>query len=130
MHFFKWLRDRSGTPSTVEVSCRELFEAAQEYQVRELCFWICANMVANAMGRCEFRTFRNGEEIQEKDYYLWNISPNVNQNATAFMHKLVARLYQDNEALIVNTIARSDMDALVVADSWEMPEEWPSRQNE
>lgn len=130
INFFKWIRDRSGTPSTVEVSCRELFEAAQEYQVRELCFWICANMVANAMGRCEFRTFRNGEEIQEKDYYLWNISPNVNQNATAFMHKLVARLYQDNEALIVNTLARNDMDALVVADSWETPEEWPSRQNE
>ena len=75
INFFKWIRDRSGTPSTVEVSCRELFEAAQEYQVRELCFWICANMVANAMGRCEFRTFRNGEEIQEKDYYLWNIAP-------------------------------------------------------
>ena len=98
--------------------------------MRELCFWICANMVANAMGRCEFRTFRNGVEVQEKDYYLWNISPNVNQNATAFMHKLIARLYQDNEALIVNTLAREDMDALVVADSWEIPEEWPSRQNE
>ena len=114
----------------VEVSCRELFEAAQEYQVRELSFWVCANMVANALGRCEFRTFRGHEEIQEKEYYLWNVSPNVNQNSSAFLHKLVARLYQNNEALIVNTLPRPDMDALVVADSWEEPDAWPSRQNE
>ena len=67
----------------MEVSCQELFEAAQEYQVRELSFWVCANMVANALGRCEFRTFRNHQEIQEREYYLWNVSPNVNQNSAA-----------------------------------------------
>ncbi|OUQ18612.1 hypothetical protein B5E80_17950 [Flavonifractor sp. An135] len=113
------------------MSCRELLEAAQEYQVRELCFWICVNMIANAIGRCEVRTFRGGEEIHERDYYLWNVSPNVNQNSTAFWRKLVARLYQDNEALIVPALTRADgMDALVVADDWAEPEEWPSRQNE
>ena len=67
---------------------------------------------------------------RSREYYLWNVSPNVNQNSSAFLHKLVARLYQNNEALIVNTLPRLDMDALVVADSWEEPEEWPSRQNE
>lgn len=130
INFFKWFRERTGTPTTVEVSCRELFEAAQEYQVRELCFWVCVNMVANAMGRCEVRTFRGGKEIREREYYLWNVSPNVNQNSTAFWHKLVARLYMDNEALIVNTLPREGLDALVVADSWSTPEEWPSRQRE
>ena len=73
--FFEWLRGDRGKGSTVEVSCRELFEAAQEYQVRELCFWICVNMVANAIGRCEFRTFRDGVELQDREYYLWNVSP-------------------------------------------------------
>ena len=110
--------------------CSNLLSAGIEYQLRELSFWICVNMVANAMGRCEFRTFRGGKEIQEKDYYLWNYSPNVNQNSSMFMHKLIANLYQDNEALIVNTLTRPEMDALVVADDWEDPEEWPSRQNE
>lgn len=129
--FFRFLQPKNGKVSTQEVSCRELFEAAQEYQVRELCFWVCVNMVANAIGRCEVRTFRGGEEIRERDYYLWNVSPNVNQNSTAFWHKLVARLYQDNEVLIVPTLTRPDgMDALVVADDWAEPEEWPSRQNE
>ena len=129
LNFFRWLLGGKNQ-GPVEVTCQELFQAAQEYQVRELSFWVCANMVANALGRCEFRTFRNHEEIQEREYYLWNVSPNVNQNSSAFLHKLVARLYQNNEALIVNTLPRLDMDALVVADSWEEPEEWPSRQNE
>lgn len=131
LNFFRWLRG-SGTspPKMVEVSCRELFEAAQEYQIRNLCFWICANMVANALGRCEFRTFRNHEEIQEREAYLWNVSPNVNQNSSAFLHKLVARLYETNEALIVEALPRGDIPSLVVADSWQQPEDWPSRQRE
>lgn len=128
LKFFEWLRGKSSSP--VEVSCQELIAAAQEYQIRNLSFWICANMVANALGRCEFRTFRNHEEVQDREYYLWNVSPNVNQNSSVFLHKLVARLYENNEALIVDTLARGELSSLVVADSWEDPEQWPSRQNE
>lgn len=130
INFWRWLTGGNQRAGPVEVSCRELFEAAQEYQVRELSFWVCANMVANALGRCEFRTFRSHREIQEREYYLWNVSPNVNQNSSMFLHKLVAKLYQDNEALIVDTLARGDLPSLVVADRWEAPENWPSRQNE
>ena len=51
LHFWRWLMgERGQRQDPVEVSCRELFEAAQEYQVRELSFWVCANMVANALG--------------------------------------------------------------------------------
>ena len=68
----------------------------------------------------EYRTLkgyklRDHREIQEREYYLWNVSPNVNQNSSAFLHKLVARLYQDNEALVVSTLPRGDLQALVVA---------------
>ena len=130
INFFRWLMGGEQRASPVEVSCRELFEAAQEYQVRELSFWVCANMVANALGRCEFRTFQGHREIQGVEYYIWNVSPNVNQNSSMFLHKLVAQLYQDNEALVVDTLARGDLPSLVVADSWQEPEQWPSRQNE
>lgn len=129
INFFRWLLG-SGKSEPIELTCKELFEAAQEYQIRELSFWVCANMVANALGRCEFRTYRNNQEIREREYYLWNVSPNVNQNSSAFLHKLVAKLYQDNEALVVNTMSRGDLDALVVADSWQRQDDWPSRQNE
>lgn len=115
---------------TVEIACAELMEAAQEYQVRELCFWICVNMIANALARCEFRTFRNGKEIHEKEYYMWNIEPNVNQNSTAFLHKLVAQLCQENEALIISSRQNGEIETLVVADDWEEPEEYPAKMNE
>lgn len=128
--WIKWLRERSGAVTTKEISCQELFEATQEYQIRELSFWVCVNMIANALARCEFKTFRKGEEVFEREHYLWNIEPNANQNSTAFLHKLVARLCQDNEALIVSTRRRDGYDALVVADDWQEPPEYPSKQNE
>ena len=129
-HFFKWLRGQDGKGENREIVCKELIEAAQEYQIRELSFWVCVNMIANALGRCEFRTYRNHEEVREGEYYMWNYSPNVNENSTMFLHKLIAKLYMHNEALIVETLPQKHTDALVVADSWDIPEAWPSRQNE
>ena len=129
--FWDWLSGgKARSPTTVEVSCRELLAAAQEFQLRDLSFWICANMIANAVGRCEFRTFRDGKEIREREHYLWNVEPNVNQNSTAFLHKLVAKLLVDGEALVISTRQREGYDALVVADAWLQNEDYPSRQNE
>lgn len=115
---------------TAEITCRELLEAAQEYQLRELAFWVCVDMVANAVGRCEFRTFRGGDEVKEWDYYLWNVEPNLNQNSSVFLHKLVAQLCKYNEALVVNPRQRDGHDTLVVADGWEIPEAAVTRMQE
>lgn len=132
LNFFKFLT-RNGKTEMREVTdlvCQELLDAALDYQVRELSFWCCVNFVANAIGRCEIRTFRQNKEIREREYYLWNVEPNVNQNSTAFWHKAVARLYQDNELLIVPVRRRDGMDAVAVADDWDEPEWTPTRQNE
>nr|UVX90193.1 MAG: portal protein [Bacteriophage sp.] len=129
--FWDWLSGgKARSPTTVEVSCRELLAAAQEFQLRDMSFWICANMIANAVGRCEFRTFRDGKEIREREHYLWNVEPNANQNSTAFLHKMVAKLLVDNETLVISTRQREGYDALVVADSWLQNGDYPSRQNE
>ena len=129
--FWDWLSGgKARSPTTVEVSCRELLAAAQEFQLRDMSFWICANMIANAVGRCEFRTFRDGKEIREREHYLWNVEPNANQSSTAFLHKMVAKLLVDNEALIISTRQREGYDALVVADAWLQNGDYPSRQNE
>lgn len=131
LNFWKWLAGgKARSPTTVEIACRELMAAAQEFQLRDMSFWICANMIANAVGRCEFRTFRGGKEIREREHYLWNVEPNVNQNSTAFLHKLVAKLLTDGEALVISTRQREGYDALVVADSWLPNGDYPSRQNE
>ncbi len=129
--FWDWLSGgKARSPTAVEVSCRELLAAAQEFQLRDMSFWLCANMIANAVGRCEFRTFRDGKEIREREHYLWNVEPNANQNSTAFLHKLVAKLLVDNEVLVISTRQREGYDALVVADAWLRNGDYPSRQNE
>lgn len=129
--FWDWLSGgKARSPTTVEVSCRELLAAAQEFQLRDMSFWICANMIANAVGRCEFRTFRGDKEIREREHYLWNVEPNVNQNSTAFLHKLVAKLLVDGETLVISTRQREGYDALVVADSYMLNGCYPSKQNE
>lgn len=131
LNFWKWLAGgKARSPTTVEITCWGLMAAAQEFQLRDMSFWICANMIANAVGRCEFRTFRDGKEIREREHYLWNVEPNVNQNSTAFLHKLVAKLLTDGEALVISTRQREGYDALVVADSWLPNGDYPSRQNE
>ena len=71
LNFWKWLAGgKARSPTTVEITCRELMAAAQEFQLRDLAFWTCANMIANAVARCEFRTFRGGKEIQEREHPL------------------------------------------------------------
>lgn len=126
----KWIRGAVGKSKIEEVTCQELLAAGEEYRVRELAFWCCVNMIANAVGRCDFRTFRDNKEIREREHYLWNVEPNTNQNSTAFLHKMVARLYQDNEALIIPTRRRDGIEGIVVADDWQDPPDYPSRQNE
>lgn len=127
----RWLRSAVGGNSKIEeVSCRELLAAAEEYRIRELAFHTCVSMISNAIARCDFRTYRNGKEVREREHYLWNVDPNVNQNSTMFLHKLVYTLYQNNEALIVPVRRRGGYDALVVADDWYVPDPQVTRQNE
>lgn len=87
--------------------------AMMDVYLRELAFWTCVNKIANAISKCEIKTYKNGKEVKEREYYLWNMEPNQNQNATAFFTKLIGQLYRNNEALVVEANQR-----LYVADSY------------
>lgn len=135
----RWIRSAVGGGRKIEeVTCRELLSAAEEYRVRELAFHTCVSMIANAIGRCDFRTYRKGQEVRERDFYTWNVEPNPNQNSTVFLHKLVYNLYSNNEALIVNAKWRKDdtgadpiyWPTFVVADDWQVPQPQVARKNE
>ena len=129
----KWLigkvfGDKNG--KTVEVPILELCEMAQEIQIRELAFNTCVNMIANAVGKCEFKTFVNHEPVKKREYYLLNYEPNINQNSTEFFHKLIYQLYRYNEALVISTKHRDGREMLVVADSFIPPLYYPAKMNE
>lgn len=113
-----------------EVQISELCQSTIEYRARELAFLSCVNLIANAIGRCVMRTYRDGAEIKEREYYMWNVSPSTNQSAPIFWHKLITKLFSDGEALVIFTRRRDGYDAAVVADSYMVPEHFPDKQDE
>jgi len=102
---------------SVPLSGQDLNIAIEQYSseihVREMAFWSATNLIANAISKCEFKTFMKGEEVKKQEYYLWNIEPNKNQNSSAFLHKLIAQLYRHNECLVIEQNGQ-----LHVADSF------------
>lgn len=119
MGLISWLASKFG--GTVPFSGAEVATAIEEYasevHIRELAFWSSVNMIANSVSKCEFKTFQNGKEVKEKEYYLWNIEPNKNQNSSGFMHKLIGQLYKNNECLVIQ-----ENEQLLVADSFNQKE--------
>lgn len=95
------------------ITDEEVRNAVYEIYLRELAFWTCVNKIANAVSKCEFKTFIGGKEQKGKEYYRWNYEPNQNQNAAGFIYKLIGQLYRNNEALVVEVGQQ-----MYVADSY------------
>ena len=128
--FWRWLVGGKNGGSTKEVTVEEMQAAAQELSVRVMAFQVCVNMIANAIGKCEFKTFKNKKPVKGAEYYMLNVEPNVNQNSSAFWHEAIHRLFTDNEVLIIGTKHRDGHEMLVVADTWDKPDKYPAKQNE
>lgn len=117
MGFISWLKEKlGGAPvplNDVGGLAAEYAELIGDIYIREMAFWSAVNLVANAVSKCEFKTFLNGKETQAREYYLWNLEPNKNQNSSAFLHKLIAQLYRKNECLVIEQNGQ-----LLVADDF------------
>lgn len=123
MSLFTWLKDKFGGGS-IPLSGENMSDYMNEYSlaigdiyIREMAFWSATNLMANAISKCEFKTYLKGDEVKKQEYYLWNIEPNKNQNSSAFLHKLIAQLYRHNECLVVEQNGQ-----LIVADSYSKKE--------
>jgi HK97 family phage portal protein len=95
----------------------ELFLLSLEYHYKKLAIDTCVSMIANTLSQCEFKTFENGKEKRGENYYLFNVEPNQNQNASEFMQSLVSKLIHNNEVLVI-----MQDDKFYVADSFDMTE--------
>lgn len=118
LNFKKWLLskliDGSEKVSPVEIEGQEFFNIMNDIYLRELAFWTCVNKIANAVSKCEFKTYYRHTAVKKAEYYLWNVQPNKNQNAPAFLTKLIGKLYRNNEALVIEVNGQ-----LFVADSFQ-----------
>ena len=116
LNFKSWLIEKLGGGQERAPSGefnKELYELVGETYVRELAFWSCVNLIANAISKCEFKTYYQGQEEKAEEYYRWNMQPNLNQSKSTFIHKLIAQLYRRNEALVIEQNGQ-----LLVADAF------------
>ena len=80
---------------------------------KALAFHLATSYIADTISKCEIKRFVKGEQVKDSFYYLFNVSPNINQNASELKTKLIHKLFKDNEALIFE-----DRGYLYVADSF------------
>ena len=109
--FLRWLFGSRDAPETV--TAEEMFQLYSETYVRELAFDSCVNLLANAVSKCEVKTYMNGKEQKGAEYYRWNYAPNPNQNSSAFWCKVIRKMYRNGSALVVESGGN-----LLAADSW------------
>ncbi|MDR0936633.1 MAG: phage portal protein [Oscillospiraceae bacterium] len=88
--------------------------------VRQLAFVAAIELIANAISKCEFETFEQGKEVKKEAWYRWNIEPNVNENSSEFLQKLITKLYSDGRALVIKASLLLPNTQYVVADDYEV----------
>lgn len=95
----RWLLSTGKKEFTLkEAMC---FELNSNIYYKELALNAAVNLISNGLSRAVFRTFEKGVQTKRNTYYLFNVQPNVNQNAADFMKELVYKLVYDNECLVI-----------------------------
>lgn len=87
---------------------------------KELALQIAISYIANSLSKCEIKTFENGDETKGLLYYLLNVSPNPNQNASQFINQVVENYFYNGHALVV-----MHNDKLYCADSFDIDDSNP-----
>lgn len=117
MGLISWLKEKLGgeiVPLNGDSALIDEYASlVGDIYIREMAFWSAVNLVANAVSKCEIKTFLERKEVKWREYYLWNLEPNKNQNSSVFLHKLIAKLYRNNECLVIEQNGQ-----LLVADDF------------
>ena len=86
--------------------------------IKILAFYIATSYITDTICKCEIKRFVNEKEVKDSLYYLLNVSPNINENASRFKKKFLLKLFFENEALIFE-----EKGNLYVADSFNKEEQ-------
>lgn len=92
----KWfpVKQRIG-PTTVCI------DIPAELYYKELALYTGITLISNAVAKSEIKTFVNGKEVQEEDYYLLNISPNPNQSSSQFWQDVITKVIREKDGAYV-----------------------------
>lgn len=115
MNFREWIVDFMGnTKSSNDKDVDTIVgEIKAEIYYKELALYTAITLIANAISKCEIKTYKNNKEVKEQLYYTLNISPNANQNSSQLWHKVIEKMVYDEKALVLDI-----NDKLYCADSF------------
>lgn len=98
-------------------------ESMDRVAFKSLALHIAISYIANTLSKCEIKVYESGKETKDKFYYLLNVSPNPNQNASQFINQIVENYFYNGEALIVQ-----HNDNLYCADSFDIEDTNPLKE--
>lgn len=119
--FVKNFLEKDITPATN--TAVNLEEQLQSIYQKELAIETAIGLIASAMSEVEIKTFEKDKEVKGEKYYILNVEPNINENASKLWHKAIRKMYREGRALVVNLQGK-----LYVADSYSV-DEYPIRGN-
>lgn len=96
----------------ITLTCTDELIAKVVY--KELALQTAINLISRAIGNSEFMTYERYKRQKADNYYLLNIEPNKNQNASEFWDEVISHLIYDGDTLIFQKASGE----LMVADSF------------
>lgn len=111
MGLLSWISGLFGDKTSITLTEYQTLSTSVFY--KRLAVETCIDLIANTLTRCEFQTFEKGKEKRGENYYLLNVQPNQNQNASEFIHSLINHLVMNNECLVI-----MQDNQLYIADGW------------
>lgn len=76
-------------------------EADERMAIDAYALFTVVHLIANLLSVCEYRTYRNGQEVFGAEWASLNVRPNHKQNAAEWKRELVARLLLSGEMLCI-----------------------------
>lgn len=105
--------DRFGADPT-PIDCEAVKKETEKLSLSMLAYSVGVNRIASTLAKAEFKTYKNGDEIREANYYRLNVAPNRNHDKVTWIKKLIHQLYWEGEALILK-----DGKQLIIAESFK-----------
>lgn len=119
-NLFNFLEKNVSTANIETIVAQQLENAA----FKELALHIAISYVANTLSKCEIKVYENFKEIKNEWYYLLNVQPNPNQNASEFMNQLIENYYYkpDGALCVLHN------DHLYCADNFDIEDDNPLKE--
>lgn len=109
INFLEFVKDflnpktKIGGKNVVEDSDIDLSNIKSQIYFKEVALYTAISYIANAISKCEIRTFVKGKEVKEEEYFILNYSANLNENSSLFWHKVIEKIFYSSkgEALVI-----------------------------